>query len=123
MQKVAKFGIRYRELNHPNTIRLIGLRMTFYHPNCFLNLSRPAIQISCQIFSSMEFLGNIRSSFLLNAHPLTKTMSGIFKSELFDFELTFILGTATTGGCDIAEFFEAVGKIKKHNPESWYSAW
>jgi Esterase FrsA-like len=71
----------------------------------------------------MEFLGNIRPSFLLNAHPLTKTMFGFFKSELFDFELTRILGTATTGGCDIAEFLEAVGKIKKHNPESWYAAW
>lgn len=96
--------------------------MTLYHPNCFLNLSRLAIRVRCQILSSMEFLDNIRPSFLLNAHPLTKTMFGFFKSELFDFELTFILGTATTGGCDIAEFFEALGKIKNHNPESWYGA-
>jgi hypothetical protein len=123
MPEVAKFGNRYEELNHLNTLELIGFRMTFYHSNFFLNLSRLAIQIRCQSLSSVEILGNIRPSFLLNAHPLTKTMFGFFKSELFDFELTRILGTATTGGCDIAEFLEAVGKIKKHNPESWYSAW
>jgi hypothetical protein len=42
---------------------------------------------------------------------------------MFDFELTRILGSATSGGCDVGEFKTAVGKIKKHDPESWFLAW
>ncbi|KAL9118800.1 MAG: hypothetical protein Q9187_004644 [Circinaria calcarea] len=50
-------------------------------------------------------------------------MFGFFHSEFFDFELTRLLGTAPFGGCDIAEFLEAVGQIKRHDAESWYRAW
>ena len=42
---------------------------------------------------------------------------------MFDFELTRILGSASSGGCDVGEFKSAVGKIKKHDAESWYAAW
>ena len=44
-------------------------------------------------------------------------------SFMFDFELTRILGSASSGGCDVGEFKSAVGKIKKHDAESWHSAW
>lgn len=50
-------------------------------------------------------------------------MFSFFRSEFFDFELTRLLGTAPFGGCDIAEFLEAVGNIKREDPESWYRAW
>lgn len=50
-------------------------------------------------------------------------MFEFFKEEFFDFELTRILGTAPFGGCEIAEFLDAVGEIKKDNPESWHRAW
>lgn len=42
---------------------------------------------------------------------------------MFDFELTRILGSASSGGCDVGEFKSAVGQIKKHDAESWYNAW
>ena len=42
---------------------------------------------------------------------------------MFDFELTRILGSASSGGCDVGEFKSAVGKIKKHDAESWHAAW
>jgi hypothetical protein len=29
----------------------------------------------------------------------------------------------SSSGCDGCEFLTAVGKIKKHDAESWYSAW
>lgn len=44
-------------------------------------------------------------------------------SFMFDFELTRILGAASSGGCEVGEFKSAVGKIKKHDPESWHAAW
>ncbi|KAJ5351383.1 alpha/beta-hydrolase [Penicillium brevicompactum] len=44
-------------------------------------------------------------------------------SFMFDFELTRILGSASSGGCEVGEFKSAVGKIKKHDPESWHAAW
>lgn len=44
-------------------------------------------------------------------------------SFMFDFELTRILGAASSGGCDVGEFKSAVGKIKKHDAESWHAAW
>lgn len=50
-------------------------------------------------------------------------MHQFFTSPFYNFELTRILGTAGAGGCDVAEFLEAVGEIKKHDPESWYRAW
>jgi len=42
---------------------------------------------------------------------------------MFDFELTRILGSASSGGCEVGEFKSAVGKIKKHDAESWHAAW
>ncbi|OKL60773.1 hypothetical protein UA08_04447 [Talaromyces atroroseus] len=50
-------------------------------------------------------------------------MVGFSQSKFYDFELTRLLGSAPFGGCDVAEFIEAIGKIKKHDPESWYRAW
>ncbi|KAH6869504.1 Alpha/Beta hydrolase protein [Thelonectria olida] len=44
-------------------------------------------------------------------------------SFMFDFELTRILGSASSGGCDVGEFKSALGIIKKNDPESWYTAW
>jgi hypothetical protein len=50
-------------------------------------------------------------------------MHEFFKSnDFFNFELTRILGTAPSGGCDIAEFLQAVGEIRSGDPESWHSA-
>lgn len=44
-------------------------------------------------------------------------------SFMFDSELTRIVGSASSGGCDVGEFESAVGKIKKHDAESWHAAW
>ncbi|PQE08150.1 alpha beta hydrolase protein [Rutstroemia sp. NJR-2017a BVV2] len=51
-------------------------------------------------------------------------MYSIFPSStIFSFELTRLLGSTPNSGCDIAEFLSAVSKIKKNNPDSWFSAW
>lgn len=50
-------------------------------------------------------------------------MYPFFGNEFYDFESTRILGTAPFGGCEVGEFLEAVATIKRHDPESWYSAW
>lgn len=50
-------------------------------------------------------------------------MYQFFKSDFFNFELIRILGTAPSGGCEVAEFLDAVGSIKRDDPESWYRAW
>ncbi|KAI0452051.1 alpha/beta-hydrolase [Xylaria acuta] len=50
-------------------------------------------------------------------------MFKFFNSFMFDFELTRLLGSTSAGGCDAAEFLTAVGKIKKHDAESWHNAW
>lgn len=71
-------------------------------------------------------VADTRPSFLLFTHPPSSSqaqMYPFFSSEFFDFESTRILGTAPYGGCDIGEFLEAVGKIRRHDPESWYAAW
>ncbi|KAK1834940.1 Alpha/Beta hydrolase protein [Podospora conica] len=44
-------------------------------------------------------------------------------SFMFDFELTRLLGSASSGGCEIGEFKSAVGALRKHDPESWHAAW
>lgn len=70
----------------------------------------------------MAFIGDLRPSFLLFTHP-SREMYPFFGTEFYDFESTRILGTAPFGGCEVGEFLEAVAKIKRHDPESWYSAW
>ncbi|KAH6967648.1 Alpha/Beta hydrolase protein [Ilyonectria sp. MPI-CAGE-AT-0026] len=50
-------------------------------------------------------------------------MFKFFNSFIFDFELTRLLGSTAAGGCDTCEFLTAVGKIKKHDAESWHDAW
>lgn len=50
-------------------------------------------------------------------------MFKFFHSEIFDFELARLLGSSAGGGCDTAEFLTAVGKIKRHDAESWHDAW
>ena len=47
----------------------------------------------------------------------------MFSSFMFDFELIRILGSASSGGCDVGKLKIAVGKIKKHDAESWHVAW
>lgn len=44
-------------------------------------------------------------------------------SKFWDFELTRLLGSTAAGGCEVAEFLEAVGRIRQHDPESWHDAW
>ncbi|KAL2173698.1 Alpha/Beta hydrolase protein [Thermothelomyces heterothallicus CBS 202.75] len=50
-------------------------------------------------------------------------MFRFFKSDFYNFEATRILSSASAEGCEIAEFVEAVSKIREHDPESWYDAW
>lgn len=50
-------------------------------------------------------------------------MSTFSSSFMVDFKLTRILGSASSGGCDVGEFKSAVRKIKKHDTESWHAAW
>ena len=50
-------------------------------------------------------------------------MHQFFRSEFFNFELVRILGSAPLGGCDIAEFLDAVGMIKQDDALSWHNAW
>lgn len=50
-------------------------------------------------------------------------MFKFFNTFIFDFELTRLLGSTAAGGCDTCEFLTAVGKIKKHDAESWHDAW
>jgi pimeloyl-ACP methyl ester carboxylesterase len=45
------------------------------------------------------------------------------RSELWNFELVRLLGSTSAGGCEVAEFLEAVGQIRTHDPESWLRAW
>jgi len=50
-------------------------------------------------------------------------MFRFFSSDFYNFEATRLLSTTSTGGCEIAEFLEALGKIRQHDPQSWFSAW
>lgn len=50
-------------------------------------------------------------------------MFRFFKSDSWNFEAVRLLGSTSADGCDVAEFLEAIGKIRQHDPESWYSAW
>ncbi|KAH0594578.1 hypothetical protein MHUMG1_07412 [Metarhizium humberi] len=50
-------------------------------------------------------------------------MYSFLQSSFLDFELTRLLGSTSSGGCDVAEFLEAMSRIKKNDPESWFSAW
>jgi pimeloyl-ACP methyl ester carboxylesterase len=50
-------------------------------------------------------------------------MFRIFKSDFFNFEALRLLSFTAHEGGEIAEFFEAVGKIKDNDTESWYAAW
>jgi hypothetical protein len=50
-------------------------------------------------------------------------MFRIFKSDFFNFEALHLLSFTAHEGGEIAEFFEAVGKIKDNDTESWYAAW
>lgn len=68
-------------------------------------------------------MGGTRNSLNFNEQPPNVMMHHFFSSPFYNFELTRILGTTAAGGCDVAEFLEAVGEIKKHDPESWYRAW
>ncbi|GJC91661.1 alpha beta hydrolase [Colletotrichum higginsianum] len=62
-------------------------------------------------------MGSTRNSLNFNEQPPNVMMHHFFSSPFYNFELTRILGTTAAG------FLEAVGEIKKHDPESWYRAW
>lgn len=44
-------------------------------------------------------------------------------AEFFNFELTRILSATPYGGCDIAEFLDALSAIKRNDAKSWHRAW
>lgn len=50
-------------------------------------------------------------------------MFRLFKSDFYNFEATRVLSSTGAEGCEIAEFLEAMGKIRQHDAESWYTAW
>lgn len=50
-------------------------------------------------------------------------MLRLFKSNFFNFEALRLLSFTAHEGGEIAEFFEALGKIKDNDTESWYAAW
>ncbi|KAF8860419.1 alpha/beta-hydrolase [Acephala macrosclerotiorum] len=78
--------------------------------------------VQSHLFSLVEILADQRPPFYLNSYPAVD-MFPFFSSTIFNFELTRLLGSTLTSGCDIAEFLSAVSKIKKHNGDSWFSAW
>lgn len=50
-------------------------------------------------------------------------MHQFFPGIFFNFETVRILGMAPSGGAELAECLEAVGKIKDNDAESWHAAW
>ncbi|RLL93807.1 hypothetical protein CFD26_101742 [Aspergillus turcosus] len=50
-------------------------------------------------------------------------MFRLFKSDFFNFEALRLLSFTPHEGGEIAEFFEALGKIRDTDTESWYTAW
>ncbi|TLS21199.1 uncharacterized protein PpBr36_10633 [Pyricularia pennisetigena] len=50
-------------------------------------------------------------------------MHQFFSGTFFNFEAVRILGTCRYGGCEVAEFLDAIGKVKQGNAESWNQAW
>ncbi len=68
-------------------------------------------------------MDSLRPSFVFNVQPASAAMHRFFSSPFWDFELTRILGSASAGGCGAAEFLQAVGELRRHDPESWYNAW
>lgn len=50
-------------------------------------------------------------------------MPRFVSSPTWDFKLVRILGATASGGCDVAEFLQAVGELRRHDGESWYRAW
>lgn len=54
---------------------------------------------------------------------ILRSMYQFYSSFMLDFELTRLIGSTASGGADIGEFKSAVGKIKKNDTESWFSAW
>lgn len=51
------------------------------------------------------------------------TMLRLFRSDFFNFEAMRLLSFTPHEGGEVAEFFEAAGKIKDNDTESWYAAW
>ncbi|PWY71021.1 alpha/beta-hydrolase [Aspergillus heteromorphus CBS 117.55] len=50
-------------------------------------------------------------------------MYRLFKSDFFNFEALRLLSFTAHEGGEIAEFFEALGKVKDLDRGSWYAAW
>lgn len=46
-----------------------------------------------------------------------------FADPQLDFQLLRVLGTAPSGGADVAECLTAASKVKEGDSESWYAAW
>ncbi|KAK7749849.1 hypothetical protein SLS53_000430 [Cytospora paraplurivora] len=50
-------------------------------------------------------------------------MYRLFKTDFFNFEALRLLSFTAHGAGEVAEFLEALGKVKENDIESWYSAW
>lgn len=103
-----------------------ALAIVFIH---FQQHLRPSpFHRSSSIFLWPDFPRAVPQKTKKKPHQLALTMSKgqhhhFFNSPAWDFELTRLLGTAPTGGCDAAEFLQAVGELRRHDGESWYAAW
>ena len=50
-------------------------------------------------------------------------MHQFYRGQFFNFEAVRILGTVAYGGAEVAEFLEAIGRIRENDPISWHRAW
>ncbi|KAI1170326.1 alpha/beta-hydrolase [Nemania sp. FL0916] len=50
-------------------------------------------------------------------------MYRLFRTDFFNFEALRLLSFTAHGAGEVAEFFEALGKVKENDVTSWYSAW
>lgn len=50
-------------------------------------------------------------------------MYRLFKTDFFNFEALRLLSFTAHGAGEVAEFLEALGKVKENDIDSWYKAW
>lgn len=50
-------------------------------------------------------------------------MHKFYRGNFFNFEAVRILGTASYGGAEVAEFLDAIGRIRENDPGSWEMSW
>lgn len=79
--------------------------------------------VKSYLFSLVEILADQRPPFYLKSFPTIAIFSFFPSSTIFNFELTRLLDSTPSHGCDIAEFLSAVSEFRKNNGDSWFSAW